>query len=57
MFAARLYEPVSSTKSIKAIYQSFQNSIIDGADKIENVFSIDVTPRISRGITVCSLSV
>ena len=33
------------------------NSIIDGADKIENMCSIDVTPRISRGITFCSQSV
>ena len=28
--------------------------MIDGADEIENVCSIDATPRISRGITVCS---
>ena len=34
--------------SIKANYQSFQNSIIDGTDKIENVNSINVTPQISR---------
>ena len=77
MFAARLYEPESSTKSINASYQSFKNSIIDGADniqnvcnidivikdvlfqkkKIGNVCSIDLTPRISRGLTVCRLTV
>ena len=54
---------VSSAKSIKAIYQSFKNSIIDGADNIESLFSIDVTPwissidvtpHLSRGITVYS---
>ena len=54
MFRAHLYEPVPSTKSIKAIHQSFKKLIIDGADKTENMCSIDVTTRISRGITVCS---
>ena len=34
--------PVSSTKSIYVIYQSLKNSIIDGADKIENVCNIDI---------------
>jgi len=43
---------LSSTKSIKAIYQRSENSIVDGADKIENKCCIDVTHRISRGITV-----
>ena len=49
--------PVSFTKSIKAIYQSFENSIIDVDDEIKNVRSIDVTPLISKGITIFSLSV
>ena len=46
-----LYHLISQLRQFIKI---FSNSIIDGADRIENVCSIDVTPRIKRGITVCS---
>lgn len=39
---------------IRQFIKVLKYSIIDGADKIENVCSSDVTPEISREITACS---